>query len=93
MDSSVLYKGMDCTATGVTFVNPTYDIPHPWYNSNPPRTISSSRKLDGFIDDTTGWFNRMLTELRNRFHILPVDFLAAGIDKFSPGLGLVTENY
>ena len=79
VDSSVLYKGVDRTSTGVTFVNPTYDVPRPWYSPEPVRALTSSRKLDGFIDDTTGWFNRMLKELRRRNILLNIDELAAGM--------------
>ena len=79
VDSSVLYKGVDRTSTGVTFVNPTHDIPRPWYMPEPVRALTSSRKLDGFIDDTTGWFNRMLKELRRRHVLLNIDELAAGM--------------
>ena len=64
VSSSVLYKAVDRTAVGVTFVNPTHDVPFPWYEPELNRAISSTRRLDGFIDDTTGWWNRMKQELR-----------------------------
>ena len=71
VSSSVAFRGADRLSNGITCVNPCYEIPH--------RTISHSRKLDGFIDDVTGWFNRMLQELRERYTIFPVADLAAGM--------------
>ena len=59
VSSSVTFRAADRLSTGLTCVNPCYDIPH--------RQISHSRKQDGFIDDVTGWFNRMLQELRLRY--------------------------
>ncbi len=58
ISSSISFRAADRLATGITCVNPTYDIPK--------RSIIHSRKLDGFIDDVTGWFNRMLAELRQQ---------------------------
>ena len=58
ISSSTSFRAADRLARGITCVNPTHDIPK--------RAITHSRKLDGFIDDVTGWFNRMLAELRQQ---------------------------
>ena len=72
VSSSTSFRAADRLSTGITCVNPTHDIPK--------RAITHSRKLDGFIDDVTGWYNRMLKELRS-----PQDFdvssLARGMQK------------
>ena len=70
VSSSTSFRAADRLAQGVTCVNPTYDIPN--------RSIEHSRKLDGFIDDVTGWFNRMLAELRQQ-HGLDIPHLARGM--------------
>ena len=73
VSSSVVFHGADRLSTGITCVNPCHDIPG--------RAIIHSRKLDGFVDDVTGWFNRMLQELRERYHIFPITELAAGMQR------------
>ena len=76
--SSITFRAADRLSKGLTYVNPCYDIPN--------RAISRSRKLDGFIDDVTGWFNRMLQELRLQYPKLvlpdlPVSELALGMQQ------------
>ena len=72
VSSSITFRAADRLSQGLTCVNPSHDIPD--------RSITHSRKLDGFIDDVTGWFNRMLQELRNR-QTLPVSELAFGMQR------------
>ena len=45
-----------------------------------PRAITHSHKLDGFVDDVMGWFNRMLQELRTG-QGLDIPSLATGMQK------------
>ena len=73
VSSSIVFRGADRLLTGITCVNPGHDIPG--------RAIIHSRKLDGFVDDVTGWFNRMLQELRERYHIFPITELSAGMQR------------
>ena len=72
VSSSITFRAADRLAHGLTCVNPSYDIPN--------RAIPHCRKLDGFIDDVTGWFNRMLSELRRR-HGFDALTLAEGMQK------------
>ena len=72
ISSSVAFRGADRLSQGVTCVNPCHDLP--------TRTITHSRKLDGFVDDVTGWFNLMLQELRAG-HGLDLPSLADGMQK------------
>ena len=72
VSSSITFRGADRLAHGLTCVNPSHDIPK--------RSIIHSRKLDGFIDDVTGWFNRMLQELRTG-STFPVSALARGMQR------------
>ena len=72
VSSSITFRGVDRLAKGLTCVNPSHDIP--------TRSLTHSRKLDGFVDDVTGWFNRMLNELRTR-STLPVSELALGMQR------------
>ena len=72
VSSSTTFRAADRLSQGVTCVNPSHDIPN--------RSISHSCKLDGFIDDVTGWFNRMLQELRCRQQF-DIPSLAQGMQK------------
>ena len=67
VSSSVTFRGADRLAHGLTCVNPCHEIPR--------RAITHTRKLDGFVDDVTGWFNRMLHELRQRHPTLGLNDL------------------
>ena len=71
VSSSVTFRGADRLSKGLTCVNPCHDLPD--------RSICHTRKLDGFIDDVTGWFNRMLQELRARNSTFDVYELASGM--------------
>ena len=76
VSSSVTFRAADRLSVGLTCVNPCFDLPN--------RSITHSRKQDGFVDDVTGWFNRMLQELRSRypnfnFSTQPVSELARGM--------------
>ncbi len=72
VSSSITFRGADRLSKGLTCVNPSHEIPN--------RSITHSRKLDGFVDDVTGWYNRMLQELRAS-GIFPVSDLAIGMQR------------
>ena len=71
VSSSTTFHAADRLSQGLTCINPCHAIHR--------RSITHSRKLDGFIDDVTGWFNRMAQELRQQG--LDIKSLAQGMQQ------------